>query len=165
MKMRVWVWVRVRVNVLDGVRFRVLGDLRVELEHSPRSAAETLIERLEEAMEAEARLLVLPVGVAEPLHGGDGDGAVEHALPEGHSQPHVLTAEEARGSELNLMPGVGAGRNAVSRQLRGALLILTIQIIPQLYMWQPDGYNKHPGTYADAMTDESTIIQPSQQHM
>mmetsp|Transcript_43880 Transcript_43880/g.115999 ORF Transcript_43880/g.115999 Transcript_43880/m.115999 type:complete len:278 (+) Transcript_43880:99-932(+) len=73
-----------------GDQLKLLGILRVELERRACAAPQALVQRLEEAMQPHPWIVLVAVRIAEPLHGGDGDGAVEDSLPERHAQTHVL---------------------------------------------------------------------------
>ena len=78
-----------------GDQLELVGVLRIELEDGARAAAQALVQRLEEAEEPLARHVLALVGVAQPLHRRDRDGAVEDALAERHAAAHVAVHEVA----------------------------------------------------------------------
>ena len=73
----------------------LLWGLRVELEHRPRAAREGAVQRGEEEAEPPLRHVRRLVRVAQPLHGGDADRAVQRARAERQAAAHVQRDEVA----------------------------------------------------------------------
>eukprot|EP00882_Tetradesmus_deserticola_P027968 GHRQ01031120.1.p1 GENE.GHRQ01031120.1~~GHRQ01031120.1.p1 ORF type:complete len:112 (+),score=16.29 GHRQ01031120.1:753-1088(+) len=59
------------------------------LQDCARPACQAPVQALKERLEPLARLVAAAVGVAQPLHRADADGAVEAALPQRHALAHV----------------------------------------------------------------------------
>ena len=66
----------------------------------PGSTLQHGIQRLEEARETLNGNLILLVGIAEPLDGGNADRAIEDALSEGHALTHITKHNVTRNTVL-----------------------------------------------------------------